>query len=78
MREKTIDLWKKKLDWILEKGGMALVNTHPDYMCFGNGRPGLEEYPVRLYEQLLEYVKERYEGRYWHALPRDVARYCKG
>jgi hypothetical protein len=29
MREKDIDIWKKKLDWIVEKGGMALLITHP-------------------------------------------------
>ena len=25
MKERTIDIWKKKLDWIAEKGGMALI-----------------------------------------------------
>ena len=77
MKEKSIDIWKKKLDWIAEKGGMALINTHPDYMHFGDGKPGLEEYPVRLFAQFLEYVKDRYEGRYWHALPREVARFWR-
>ncbi len=38
LQEKTIGIWKRKLDWIAEKGGMALLNTHPDYMDFGNGR----------------------------------------
>jgi hypothetical protein len=42
MREKNIDIWKKKLDWIVEKGGMALLITHPDYMIFGGKRPGME------------------------------------
>ena len=32
MRETTIDIWKRKLDWIAEKGGMALLIAHPDYM----------------------------------------------
>jgi hypothetical protein len=32
MREQSIDIWKKKLDWIVQKGGMALLNTHPDYI----------------------------------------------
>jgi len=58
-------------------GGMVLVNTHPDYMHFGSGKPGREEYPVKLYGQLLEYIRTRYEGQYWHALPRDVARFWK-
>ena len=32
MQQKNIDIWKKKLDWIAEKGGMALFITHPDYI----------------------------------------------
>lgn len=75
MREKNIDTWKRKLDWIAEHGGMALINTHPDYMHFGNWKPRLEEYPVRYYEEFLGYVKQRYEGEYWHVLPRDMARF---
>ena len=34
LREGNIDIWKQKLDWVAEHGGMALLNTHPDYMCF--------------------------------------------
>ncbi|WP_205747421.1 hypothetical protein [Desulfopila sp. IMCC35006] len=73
MQEKNIAIWKKKLDWIAEQGGMALVLTHPDYMNFGEGLPGQEEYPVRFYTELLEYIKSKYEGQYWHVLPREIA-----
>ena len=54
---------------------MVLLDTHPDYMNFGetNGRDG--EYPVRLYRELLEYVRSRYAGQYWHVLPREVAEF---
>src|SRR5436190_13509245 len=31
--EKTTDIWRRKLDWIAEYGGMALIDTHPDYMA---------------------------------------------
>jgi hypothetical protein len=75
MREKTIDIWKRKLDWIVNAGGMALVNVHPDYMCFGHRSPGLEEYPAKLYSDFLNYVKSTYEGSYWHVLPKEVARH---
>ena len=34
MREKNINIWKHKLDWVAENGGMVLVNYHPDYMNF--------------------------------------------
>jgi hypothetical protein len=30
----TIDVWCKKLDWMVQNCGMALVNVHPDYLCF--------------------------------------------
>lgn len=73
MREKNIDIWKRKLDWIFQKGGMALINTHPDYMHFGNGSSGNEDYPSRLYEEFLEYAKSKYAEHFWHALPKEVA-----
>jgi hypothetical protein len=75
MQEQTIDIWKKKLDWLVVHGGMALVNTHPDYMDFNGKKPGVEEYPAEYYVAFLEYIKENYEGQYWHSLPRDVARF---
>jgi peptidoglycan/xylan/chitin deacetylase (PgdA/CDA1 family) len=75
MREKSIDVWQKKLNWIVARGGMALLNTHPDYMNFNGGKLGLEEYPAEYYRAILEYVKGQFHGRCWHALPRDIARF---
>jgi glycosyltransferase involved in cell wall biosynthesis len=75
LRETTIEAWKRKLDWIVENGGMALLNVHPDYMSFSPLANGLPSYPVGFYEELLSYVKSRYGGVCWHALPRDVARF---
>ena len=63
LREQNIDIWKRKIDWIVAHGGMVLLNTHPDYMCF-NGKPGRDEFPVSRYEELLRYVREKYEGLY--------------
>jgi predicted glycosyltransferase len=75
LRETDTTIWKKKLDWIAAHGGMALVNVHPDYMAMnGTLRPGLE-YPVSFYAELLQYIRERYAGLYWHALPQQVARH---
>ena len=74
---KNIDVWKEKIDWIVERGGMALLNTHPDYMCFNGSRPGFSEYPVAYYEDLLNYIQSRYEGDYWHPLPKEMARFWK-
>jgi len=75
MKDRDIDIWKKKLDWIAERGGMALLNTHPDYMNFGGSPLCLEQYPVRFYREFLEYVRRKYEGLYWHSLPKEVARF---
>ncbi len=72
LKETTIDLWMKKLDWVAEHGGMALVITHPDYMSF-DGKPSDHEYAVDLYERLLKYVMTRYQDTCWFALPREVA-----
>jgi glycosyltransferase involved in cell wall biosynthesis/peptidoglycan/xylan/chitin deacetylase (PgdA/CDA1 family) len=74
LRERNIDIWKRKLDWIVERGGMALLNTHPDYMCF-DGENAPDEFPVSYYEEFLSYVRDRYQGAFWSAQPRDVARY---
>jgi hypothetical protein len=77
MKEKTIDIWKRKLDWVAENGGMALLITHPDYMNFTGRKPAFDEYPVERYVEFLRYLKERYGGRYWHALPRKAASFFK-
>jgi glycosyltransferase involved in cell wall biosynthesis len=76
LREQSIDIWKRKLDWIVEHGGMALLNTHPDYMCF-EGQPNRDEYAVSYYEELLRYAREKYQGSYWPVLPREVAQYYR-
>ena len=77
MRQRNIDIWKRKLDWIASKGGMALVLTHPDYINPGNRCNGPEEYSLDLYSELLQYVKNTYKGEYFHVLPKDLAAYWK-
>jgi hypothetical protein len=77
LQQKDWCVWQQKLDWIAEHGGMALMCVHPDYMHFGGGRPGSEEYSVHLYAELLSYVQSRYRGEYWAALPREVARFWR-
>jgi hypothetical protein len=77
LQEQSIDIWKQKLDWIVSKGGMALMDVHPDYMAFGGESPLRHEYPATLYGEFLKWAKEKYGPQYWHALPRDVAAYCR-
>ena len=76
LREKTNDVWKRKLDWIAENGGMAFVIVHPDYIAF-RGKPTLSEYPVDLYRDFLEYAREKYRDTAWFARPCDVEQYMR-
>jgi peptidoglycan/xylan/chitin deacetylase (PgdA/CDA1 family) len=73
MKERNINIWKEKLDWIVKQGGMALLITHPDYMKFDPGKSALWEYRVSHYLEFLEYVRERYCDLYWNVLPKNVA-----
>jgi hypothetical protein len=78
MKQETIDIWLKKLDWIVKNGGMVLLNTHPDYMKFNGDKLGIEEYPVEYYRRFLEYVKNKFQHEYWHGLPGEIAAYVSG
>jgi len=73
--ERTTDIWRRKLDWIAEHGGMALIDTHPDYMALNGSSQRTGEYPIELYKELLDYIRSMYSGEYWPALPRQVAAY---
>lgn len=75
LQESNPDIWLRKLDWIVSHGGMVLINTHPDYMSFASRSRKSFEYPVGLYQELLAYIRARYSGDYWAALPGDVARH---
>ena len=77
MKEQSCRIWKTKLDWIAKKGGMALLNVHPDYICFDCNNMGREEFDKKYYVEFLSYVKERYQGKYWHVLPRELAAFWK-
>jgi peptidoglycan/xylan/chitin deacetylase (PgdA/CDA1 family) len=78
LREKSIRIWKRKLDWIAKNGGMAMVITHPDYMRSLSAEEKSYTYPIDLYKELLSYIEGKYHGQYWNALPREIARFWKG
>ncbi len=71
MKGKDFRIWKDKLDWIVEHGGMALMNVHPDYINFSNKRK-FEEFPLSLYIDFLKYIRNEYEGCYWNVVPKEV------
>ena len=63
LRERSIDAWVRKSEWIIANHGLIVLNVHPDYL----------DSPERLalYEQFLVWLREQQGG--WLALPRDVA-----
>jgi hypothetical protein len=76
LQEKTPEIWMRKLDWIAQHGGMALVDVHPDYLSFDTSLATSREYPVAHYKSFLEYVRRHYDGAFWNATPRKVAQFC--
>lgn len=71
--ESTPEIWIRKLDWIAERGGMALVNIHPDYVDFGTGTSQPFRYPAGLIEQMYDHLNRQYAGRFWNPLARELA-----
>jgi hypothetical protein len=76
LKERDIAVWKHKIDWIAERNGMALLNSHPDYMNFKGCHIHREEYPVYFYIDFLKYIQTRYSFSCWHALPSQVEAFC--
>jgi len=81
--QRTPQLWLDKVDFIAKWGGMVLLNVHPDYM--------LEPGHWAVYEAFLAEMAQRRSGvqidaevptgpsgaTYWHAVPREVARWWR-
>jgi hypothetical protein len=65
--EETPQLWLKKVDFVERYHGMVLLNTHPDYLA--------NAVTWKVYAEFLGAMKRR-DG-YWHALPRDAARWWR-
>ena len=74
--EKTNEIWKTKTRWLAEHGGMALLNLHPDYVAFEGTKPKAGEFSAQLYADFLQFISREFSGRYWHALPKEVAAFC--
>jgi hypothetical protein len=76
LREKNNDVWKRKLAWIAEHGGMAFVIVHPDYIAL-DGKASSSEYHVDLFHDFLEYTREVYSDTAWFARPCDIEQYVR-
>jgi glycosyltransferase involved in cell wall biosynthesis len=71
--ETTIDVWKRKLDWIVAHGGMALVNIHPDYINFESSNGSNNHYPVTRIREFLSYVVQTYSGQFWNPSCKELS-----
>lgn len=67
MGETTPRLWLEKTDFIEKYHGMALLNSHPDYLR--------EPANMKIYSTFLSTMQDRND--YWHALPHAVARWWR-
>jgi hypothetical protein len=63
LRHEDEQLWLEKAHFLRERGGMALLITHPDYM--------LERRPRIAYGRFLASFQN--DGTAWRALPREVS-----
>jgi hypothetical protein len=67
LKHTTPRLWLEKVDVIRRYSGLALLNVHPDYLR----EPRVQQ----VYEDFLQAMRRRAD--FWHALPRDVARWWR-
>jgi hypothetical protein len=65
--ETTPRRWFEKLEFLKANHGMALLVTHPDYLK--------EPVVMQIYTDFLQEMLD--QGGFWHALPRDVARWWR-
>ena len=77
LQEKTSNIWKQKVEWIASRGGMAMLNVHPDYVAFDSQRLRSDEFPVAHYVEFLQWIKDVYEDQYWHTLPKEIATFYR-
>jgi len=73
LREQSPKVWLDKLDWVASKGGLALVNVHPDYVCFNGESPRRRTFPVAYYRALLTHLRERHADSAWETLLGTIA-----
>ncbi|OFY35902.1 MAG: hypothetical protein A2X01_00920 [Bacteroidetes bacterium GWF2_35_48] len=65
LKQKNIDIWKNKTNWLIQNHGMILALIHPDYL--------LEKNHLKLYEEFLAFLKEI--PNTWHCLPKEITEY---
>jgi predicted glycosyltransferase len=76
LHEKDAEIWRRKTEWIVRRGGMVLVNVHPDYIDM-HGCGTRMTYPQAHYEGFLRWIGEQFRGEAWQALPREIAQFVR-
>lgn len=71
------EVWHRKMDWLVEREAMALVNVHPDYISFEEDAVYNSYYPAEFYREFLGRIKDNWHGVYWHCLAREMAEYVR-
>jgi len=61
------DIWLEKVEFLARYHGMALLNSHPDYL--------IEKRTFSIYKELLQRLRDRND--YWQALPGEVAHWWR-
>jgi hypothetical protein len=77
LEEKGPAIWLEKLAWLAGKGGLVLLNSHPDYVDVAGKGISDHQYPLAHYRALLERIREDHADQYWHVLPRELATWYK-
>lgn len=68
----SIDIWKRKFDWIVKHNGMVSVNVHPDYIAFDDSKLSFNNYPVKKYEEFLTFIHDNYRDSMWNPTPYEL------
>ncbi len=67
-KERTPRIWLEKLDFLHHTHGMALINTHPDYLK--------NEYVCKMYGDFLQSLNA-IRDEFWAALPAEMAQWWR-
>jgi glycosyltransferase involved in cell wall biosynthesis len=78
LREETSRIWLRKLDWIAEHGGMALVIIHPDYIDFSSKNGSTNSYPAARVREFLSYISVKFAGEFWNPSCRELSAWYTG
>jgi peptidoglycan/xylan/chitin deacetylase (PgdA/CDA1 family) len=67
LKQKDINIWINKINWLKKNNGMILVLTHPDYL--------ITSHHLHMYKELLKYLKDL-KG-VWFCLPKEMTDWWK-